>query len=1106
MFARFFSVAVISLLLAAPAAAQQSQIDPELLAGMKARSIGPAAMSGRIADVEAVVSNPNIVYAGAATGGVWKSVNGGLNWEPIFDDQPVHAIGSIEVFQASPDIVWVGTGEGNPRNSVSGGGNGIYKSMDAGRTWVHLGLDATERIHRIALHPTNPDVAYVGAMGSMWKENPERGVFKTEDGGKTWEKILYIDEGTGVGDLEMDPTNPNKLIAAMWEYQRWPWFFNSGGPGSGLYITVDGGRNWKKLTEDDGLPAGDLGRIGLAIAPSDPTIVYALIEAKENALYKSEDGGHSWSKISTDDEIGNRPFYYFDLRVDPQDPNRVYSLYSRVSLSTDGGKNFDVLVRQGVHSDHHAMWIDPNDPTLIYEGNDGGVYISRDRGETWRFVNNLPLAQYYHINVDMETPYNVLGGMQDNGSWRGPSSVWENGGIRSVHWQRIGGGDGFATLADPNESTVGYAMSQQGFLRRWNVLDGESRDVRPAHAEGVDLRFNWNAAIAIDPFDGNTVYYGSQFVHKSTDRGLSWEIISQDLTTNNPEWQRQMESGGLTYDVTGAENFTTIITIAPSPLQQGVIWVGTDDGRVHVTQDGGGTWESVESNIKRVPANTWVPRIKPSKFDAAAAFVVFDDHRRGNWETYVYETENFGKKWESLATDGVWGYALAIEQDPVKEDLLFLGTEFGLYVSLNGGASWMKWTHGFPTASAMALIVHPRDHDLVIGTHGRSAYVLDDIRPLRTLTPEALAEPIHLFAIPDAIQYRPNPSSGLRAPGQGEYRGENRPYGALITFSLNIEGLPHPNEEIERERSAARRAAGAGEAGGEAAAEEPSGERGGPGRRGGGDGEGGEGGDEPQVTIEVSDADGQVIRSFERDAKLGVNRVAWNLRADAFERPSGARQGFFQAGGPQIVPGTFNVTIKYGDHEATGSVTVLPDPRYDIPHSERIAKYETLVHVGALQAAVTDAVERIRETRSEIDDVLKRARAADDEATTATSTNGTNGDVSSADLVSAGRELKKKLTEVEKVFWTAPGSTKGIQRPNNVYRRIRYVSRSLSSSWDAPTPTQGIYLQQAEAALEEALVGFNQLFAEDVAEFRSQVEASGIKFLEPKQPLEVAGN
>ena len=1050
------------------------QIDPELLAGMEARSIGPAGMSGRVAAVEAVHANPDIVYVGAATGGLWKSENGGLTWEPLFDQQPVASIGAVAVFQPSPDIVWVGTGEGNPRNSASVG-NGIYKSMDGGRTWEHLGLEGSEKIHRVITHPTNPEVAYVAALGTTWGENAERGVFKTSDGGASWERVLYVDERTGAADLVMDPRNPNKLIAAMWDHRRWPWFFRSGGPGSGIYMTVDGGRSWKELTSADGLPAGDLGRIGLAVTPSDPDVVYALVEAKkENRLYRSDDGGYSWRKTEADENVGNRPFYYADLRVDPQDPNRVYSLWSTVSASDDGGKSFERITPfRAVHPDHHAMWINPDDPSHIIEGNDGGVYISRDRGETWQFVSNLPLAQYYHINVDMETPYNVYGGMQDNGSWRGPSEVWENGGIRNHHWEEVGFGDGFATLADPSDPTHGYSMSQEGYLKRWDVRTGERKDIRPAHPEGVPLRFNWNAAIAIDPFDPNTVYYGSQFVHRSEDRGDSWTIISPDLTTDNPEWQKQAESGGLTLDVTGAENFTSLIAIAPSPVERGVIWAGTDDGRIHVTRDGGASWNSVEGNVRDVPANTWVPHIEASKHDPGTAYVVFDDHRRANWTPYVYRTTNFGRSWQSLSTPDLWGYALVIEEDPVDPDLLFLGTEFGLYVSLDGGKGWMKWTHGFPTVSTMALAVHPRDHDLVIGTHGRAAWIIDDIRPLRSVSAEILASSLHLFDIPDAQQYEVKQTGESRFPGSGEFRGENEPYGALITYSLNVEGLPHPNEDVERAR------AGSDEP------EEDSSEA----ER-----------EKPRATIEVTNSAGEVIRSFKGPAALGVNRVAWDLRLDAFQRPRAGEEGsFFQRGGPEVLPGTYTLTVKYGEHEATRSVNVLADPRFDIPEADRIAKHNTIMRAGALQELVATAVDRVRETRADVEEVLERAREAQ-------GGQGTNGAATAnGELIEAGRTLVRDLDDLERLLWSPPEG-KGIVAETAAYSKIRYVVRSLGSSWDAPTPAQETYFGQAAVAVTEAVSEVNDVFAEDVEAFRALVEEAGIEFLAPAEPLVVPGS
>ncbi len=1075
------SVVFASVLLLATALvpALDAQVDPDLLAGMKARSIGPAGMSGRVAAIEAVNSNPNIIYVGAATGGLWKSTNAGLTWTPLFDDQPVAAIGAVAVFQPNPDIVWVGTGEGNPRNSASVG-NGIYKSIDAGQTWTHLGLEQTERIHRIVLHPTDPDIAYVAALGKTWGENPERGVFKTEDGGQTWTKVLYLDERTGAADLALDPSNPQKLLAALWDHRRWPWFFRSGGPGSGLYLTHDGGRNWKKLTEEDGLPAGELGRIGVAFSRSNPEIIYAVVEAKKSALVRSDDGGQSWKTVNQDPSVISRPFYYADLRVDPERPDRVYNLAGVLRVSDDAGKTFKILASfRHVHPDHHALWVNPNDATHILAGNDGGVVMSRDRGKTWQFVANLPLAQYYHIRVDMDTPYHIYGGMQDNGSWRGPSTVWENGGIRNHHWEEVGFGDGFDTSTVPGDSLVGYAMSQEGYLNRWNLRTGQRKSIRPSPPTGTELRFNWNAGFAQDPFDADTIYFGSQFVHKSTDRGETWTVISDDLTTNNPDWQKQAESGGLTPDVTGAENFTSIIAIAPSPVQAGVIWVGTDDGRLHLTRDAGQSWQSVEANLKGVPANTWIPHIEPSKFDPATAFVVYDDHRRSNWTPYVYRTTNFGRSWTSLATDDLRGYALAIAQDPVQKDLLFLGTEFGLYVTLDRGRHWFKWTHGFPTVSAMDLVVHPREHDLVIGTHGRAAYVLDDVRPLRTLSPAVLAEPIHLFEIPAAQQYRVKQTGASRFPGHGEFRGANRPYGALITYSLNIEGLPHPSEEKERARKEEERASQAQET--EEKPDEKEKDKG------------------PQVEIQITDPQGNLVRSFKGPAKLGVNRAVWNLRRDAFkEPPRGPEASFFPRRGPDVLPGSYGVLVKYKDHEARGTVTVLSDPRFQISNEDRTAKRAAIEHAGELQELVTEAVRQIHSTRSDVDVVTGKVRK--EKAANDNSKNAKGKSTPHQKLLQSARALKKALTTMEKRLWV-PLKTKGIVADTDALSKIRYVLRSLGSSWDAPTTAQFAYLRQAEERLAAVLTDHNQLFATQVADFRRQVEEAGITILPAHEPL-----
>lgn len=1068
---RFFA---LMLFLTVPASAQ---LDTALFSGMKARSIGPAGMSGRIADIQAVVSNPDIIYVGVSIGGVWKTTNGGTTWKPIFDDQPVAAVGSIGIFQQNPSIIWVGTGEGNPRNSASVG-YGVFKSMDGGESWMHVGLEKTERIHRIVLHPSDPNIAYAAALGQMWGENPDRGVFKTTDGGKTWKKVLYVDEKAGCADLVMDPGNPNKLFAAMWEYRRWPWFFKSGGAGSGLYVTNDAGETWKKLSEKDGLPIGELGRMGVAFAHNNPNVVYALVEATKNILLRSEDGGASWRGVNSSPNVAPRPFYYADIRIDPQNENRIYNLHSNLQVSNDGGKTFTTLGGQSrVHSDHHALWIHPNDGSYLIDGNDGGVYITRDYGKSWRFIDNIPVGQFYHINVDMEIPFNVYGGMQDNGSWRGPSDVWENSGIRNWHWREIGFGDGFAALVDVSNPEYGYAMSQGGNLFRFNWKTGERKNIRPWGPDSIDLRFNWNAGIAQDPFDLKTIYYGSQFVHKSTDRGDTWEIISPDLTTNDPSKQKQTGSGGLTRDVTAAENHTTILTIAPSPVQRGVVWVGTDDGNVQVTQDGGKSWTSVIGKIPDVPKNAWVPHIEASKFDAGSAYVVFDDHRRSNWNTYLVKTTDFGKTWTSLtktnptaASKDLWGYALVVEQDPIKKDLLYLGTEFGLWISFDDGKGWIRWTHGFPTSSAMALIVHPRDHDLVIGTHGRAAFILDDIRPLRTVTKEILDKPIHLFETPATYQHQVRQVDGYHFPGDAMFRGETRPYGFLLTYSLNVS-----KEELIKGMKQTR----------ETSEEGAQIEEGSPGRQRR---------DSVRVELEVLDVAGKVIRKFDGPAERGINRVAWNLRVDGprIPRVTAPRpeETFFTPQGSEVVPGKYTVQIKAGIHEASQTVEILPDPRTNIPMAARQQNFDTRQRVAQRMSVAAEAVDRIVKTRKAIDAVLEQLREKNHD--------------SGRELRQAANDLKKRLTGVADKFVGEPNRVQGLARSSKtVAAKLGSVSSSLGSSWEAPSSTQMTYLRQAEELLESVLKDFNKVFSEDVAAFKQKVEAAKLTLFPESEALDI---
>ncbi|MEM7050226.1 MAG: hypothetical protein AAF604_11240 [Acidobacteriota bacterium] len=1084
------SVLVLALVLCSPILLQASewQVDPDFFASMEARSIGPATMSGRVAAVDATAGGATI-FVGAATGGVWRSRDHGLTWEPVFDDQPVASIGAVAIDPSSPERIWVGTGEGNPRNSTSVGA-GLFRSDDGGETWRSVGLEASERIHRVIVDPTDPDTAWVAALGQAWGENPERGVFKTTDGGETWRKVLYVDERTGCADLVIDPNNPRKLLAAMWDYRRWPWSFRSGGPGSGLYLSRDGGESWQELTPEDGLPKGDLGRIGLAISASHPEIVYALIENEGDlALYRSDDGGSSWAERSTHSLVGNRPFYYADIRVDPQDPDRVYSLWSAVSVSNDGGKEFEILVPfRAVHPDHHALWIDAANPDLLINGNDGGIAISRDRGATWRYVANLPLAQFYHLRVDQERPYNVYGGMQDNGSWRGPSEVWENGGIRNHHWQEVAFGDGFDTVPMADDPERGYAMSQEGFLRRWDVASGARQDIRPAPTpEGADLRFNWSAAIALDPFDPAVVYYGSQFVHKSTDRGDSWTVISDDLTSNRPEWQRQAEAGGLTLDVTGAENFTSLVALAPSPLERGVLWAGSDDGRVHVTRDGGATWTSVEDNLRGVPANTWVPHIAPSPHAADTAFVVFDDHRRSNWTPYAFRVSDYGQRWQRLATDGVEGYALVIEQDPVDPDLLFLGTEFGLWFSLDGGESWLRWTHGLPTVSVMDLVIHPRDHDLILGTHGRAAYIIDDLRPLRGLTREVLESPLHLFAIAPAQQHVISQTGSSRFAGDGEFRGQNPPYGALINFSLTGEDLPYPDEERDKERRRQKREE---EESRQAKAEEAASDD-----EQSEDDEAGSKG-EPKAEIRVYDSSGERLRTFEVAVHRGLNRAVWNLRRDAFESPPrGDGPSWGDSSGPEVLPGSYRVVVTHGEQRAEGTVEVLADPRHRISDQDRRLKEAAVQRAGALQERLTKAIVGLREVRqtardiaSEMGEKVKKEEHRGD---------GHRGDGSQEDspekaLAKQARKLASAIDELEETLWQPP-EAKGIHPGNTPWSRVSEASWLLGASKEKPTAAQQAYLERAAAQVDESLAGVATFIADQVEPFREAVRALGLE-------------
>ena len=1025
--------------LALGAGTLEAQYTAEHFAQIQGRSIGPAGMSGRVADVDVVASDPNIIFVGSATGGVWRSVDGGIEWSPVFDDQPVLGIGAVAISQATPDVVWVGTGEGNPRNSA-GVGNGVFRSLDGGDTWTNVGLEGSERVHRIITHPTDPAVVFVAAMGPAWSDGEVRGIFRTRDGGATWDRVLYVDERTGAADLVMDPNNPNKLFAAMWEFRREPWFFESGGEGSGLFVTYDGGDSWAQYSEEDGMPPGNLGRIGLAVAPSNPDVVYALVEAEKSELLRSEDGGRSWETINDGSGVAPRPFYYADLRVDPQNENRLYSLHGNIQVSEDQGRNFETVVPSTtIHGDVHELWIDPEDGRRMIIGNDGGIAFTYDRGEHWRFVENLTLAQFYHISLDNEVPFNVYGGLQDNGSWYGPSTVWENRGIMNLHWRRVGSGDGFAIFNDPTDSRYGYSMSQQGSLVRFDKDTGRRVAIQPVHPEGEYLRFNWNAGLNLDPHDPSVLYLGSQFVHRTRDNGNSWEIISPDLTTNDAEKQRQDMSGGLTLDATGAENHTTILSISPSPLQPGLIWASTDDGNVQVTEDDGVTWRNTGARIRDVPRGTWVPHVEPSHHDPRTAYVVLEDHRRGNWNAYVYKTVDLGETWNQLSTNGIDGFVHVLREDRIEPNLLFLGTEFGLRVSLDGGGSWIPWTHGVPPAPVRDLRVHPRDDDLVVGTHGRGAYVVDDIRPLREAAADSslVSAALRVLPMAPAQKYAVAEAVGYRSVGHAMMFGEMRPYGALINFWVGTEGAQR-GAQREAQREAQR-------------------------------------GTE-RASIDVLDLDGASMRNLSAIVKPGLNRVVWNLRRDG--------EGGL---GSEVLAGTYRVRVTLGDEVSTGEVTVVEDPREEVPMEHRIAKLQALDRARSMTTALREAQQRLERAIQTAETVLE-------------SLVGRSGGEALRDQ---GADLRRSLEGLNERLFSGPpcqGICGRSKLPSNVVRRPLQV---LGGSPKEPTANERLMLAQAEQALDGIVDQVNRIFDDEVSAYSRRLQEAGYSPFSEADPLTI---
>ncbi len=909
---------IVALLLVLAAVIRAEQLDQASLARVQWRAIGPAVMGGRIDDVAVDERNPSTIYVGAASGGLWKTTNAGTTWTSLFDRQSVSSIGDVALAPSNPDIVWVGTGEPNNRQS-STFGDGLYRSIDGGRTWTHAGLRDTQHVGRVLVDPSDPDIVYVAALGRLWGPNRERGVFKTTDAGRTWTNTLFINEDTGIVDMVMDPQNSRVLYAAAYQRRRVPWGFNGGGPGGGIHKTTDGGRTWTKLTS--GLPQGIVGRIGLAIWRKDPRVLYALVEHRENGgTFRSDDAGATWRKVNG---LNPRPMYYSKIHIDPQNDQRIYVLGASMFVSSDGGKTFadpttgrlgsnqgmSPTYDVGVHGDHHALWINPSNPKHLILGNDGGLYYSFDASVTWDKVNNIPLAQYYGIGVDMQKPYNIYGGLQDTHSWGGPSATRHQIGITNADWFQINFGDGMYAQVDPTDPDTIYTESQGGNVVRFNRKTGDRKTIKPHPPVGEPAyRFNWTAPIVVSPHDPKRIYFGGNRVFISPDRGDTW-AASADVTRAEDRDKLPimgvLPSPEMLSRHDGVSAWGTITTLAESPVTAGVLWAGTDDGNVVVSKDSGMSWAPLHDRIpalaKGGPSTPLgagrISRVEPSYRDAATAYVAVDRHESDDFAPYVYVTRDFGQSWSSLASGlPATGWINVVREHPANPRLLFVGTETGLFVSLNGGEQWTRFTGGFPTVPVDDLVVHPRDNDLIVGTHGRSLYVLDDISWLSGMTPAVLTADVNLFQPRAAtvMQLWKNESYGA----QRQFIGANPPPGALITYHL--------------------RAAATG------------------------------------AKMIVRDVESAIVREVAATGEPGFNRVVWDLRA-------GAPDGVPNARGPFVLPGAYRVYLSVAGSTPSVPLQVEWDPAFPLSDEERRARFKFLTDAGDLQRRVHEASGRLAE-------------------------------------------------------------------------------------------------------------------------------------------------
>jgi photosystem II stability/assembly factor-like uncharacterized protein len=1010
------AIGTLALLLASGATAQQPApvvVDSETISGLGARNIGSAAMSGRIAALDAVREGARLtVYVGAASGGVWKSVNGGTTFKPVFDKQAVQSIGAVTIDPRNPKVVWVGTGEAWTRNSVSIG-DGVYKSVDGGENWTHVGLRESERIARILVDPSATNTVYVCVPGKLWSDSEERGVYKTTDGGKTWTKVLKgANASTGCSMISLDPRNPRTIFAGMWDFRRKGWTFRSGGDGpdapsgSRLFKSTDGGASWTQLdaTSAKGLPSKPWGRVAVAVAPSKPEVVYAFIEAEppRNGLYRSDDGGRTWQALDRSQNMIWRPFYFAHLIVDPKNENRIYKPDLGLIVSNDGGKSFS-NISGGAHGDFHDLWIDPANTDHLITGDDGGIWYSYDAGNKWWKGENLPISQFYHVSVDMDRPYKVYGGLQDNSSWVGESEY--PGGITNSRWENMYGGDGFWMFVDPTDPDYIYAEYQGGGISRINRKTHESRNIQPLpRYQEKKLRFNWNTPIHLSPTQRGTVYVGAQFLFRSRDYGQTWERVSPDLTTNDPQKQKQEQSGGVTVDNSAAEMHTTIYAIAESPKNASVIWAGTDDGNVQLSRDGGRTWTNVVSNIRGLPSHAWVSSLEPSHFDEGTVYATFDLHTFGDMRPYAYKSTDFGRTWSALVApeSPVRGYAHVIKEDLVNKDLLFLGTELGLWVSVDGGRHWARYKGGdLPSVAVRDLVIHPRDHDLVIGTHGRGIWIVDDITPLRALTPATLATSVAFLSGRPTVQRVP--AYGGWANGDAAFVGPNPPGDAVITY-------------YQRRRHIF--------------------------------------GD---LKIEMLDPSGKVVGTVPSSKRRGLNRVTWSMRLKAPKVPPAASAAFGAAFGPRLLPGTYTVRMTKDKDVYTTQLHVVADPRVKHTPADRRAQLDLAVRLSAMLSDMTFAVERMNGVRLALEDRVAKLPAGDALAARLRTASGAVDDLrkkivatKEGGMITGEERLRENLADLfgNVVFYEGRPSQTQVERTDALARELADVVKEFEA-WAA---------------------------------------------------------